>query len=48
MLVKHHTVWSRDLKLANLEVGSILKTKIKQNKGTLFVDSYEVVEEAAA
>lgn len=45
---KHHTVWSRDLNLANLEVGTVLKTKIKQNKGSFFVDAYEVVEEAVA
>ena len=45
---KHHTVWSRDLNLANLEVGSIIKTVIKQNKGAFYVDSYEVVEEAVA
>ena len=45
---KHHTVWARDLNLANLAVGSIIKTVIKQNKGSFFVDSYEVVEEAVA
>ena len=45
---KHHTVWARDLNLANLTVGSIIKTVIKQNKGSFFVDSYEVVEEAVA
>ena len=45
---KHYTVWGRDHSLAALEVGTILKTELKQNKGAYFLDSYEVTEEAVA
>ena len=45
---KHYTVWGRDSALAALEIGTILKTELKQNKGAYFLDSYEVTEEAVA
>ena len=42
------SVWAKDLALAELPPGTVLLTELKKNKGTLYVESYQVRKGAAA
>ncbi len=41
------SVWAKDLTLAELQPGTVLLAELKKNKGSLYVDSYQVRKGAA-
>ena len=42
------SVWARDLTLTELLPGTVLLAELKKNKGSLYIESYQVRKEAAA